>query len=158
MDNEVLRQLEDLWNNYPAVGNTLSLLSPIITIVFGKLLLNAKKKISELLASNKKKVPEEKIDLLIENQIKSDRNVQNLNRMILMFALKTNVEGKEELIDIYQNIKSNAIEVSEKVQEIIETTIEQSKELVEDVKVKAEETRKEAKTIINKYIDELNNE
>ncbi len=155
--NEVLKEIENIWNNYPAVGNTLSLIPPLITIILAKLLLSAKKKIAELLLNDKKKVPEEKIDLLIDNQIKSDQNVQNLNRMILTFALNTNIDSKvkEEIINAYQNIKLNTVEITEKTKEFINNTIEQSKELVEDIKEKAETTVKETKSIIDKYREEL---
>ncbi len=154
---DVLQELQEWYNNSDAVSNTVQVLNLLITIIFIWVITWLKKKARNLLLNDKQKVPEEKIDLLIENQIKNNNSIQSLNQMIMKFSLSTSIDAKdkEELFNLYQDIKSNTIELTNKSKQIIESTVEKAKEIIEDTKVKVGDVKKESKSIIDKYREEL---
>lgn len=160
--NEVLNQAQDWYNNNVAIANSSGLVSMMLTIVYMKLSSMHKKKAQAITidvnsATTDVKALTTKVDQLSDNQVKNNQALQNVNRMILAFSLSTNIDSqtKKEIIDLYNDIKNNAIELTKESKQLIESTVEKAKEIVEEVIENVAETKVETKSIMNKYREEL---
>ncbi|QVK18099.1 hypothetical protein KHQ81_14930 [Mycoplasmatota bacterium] len=154
---DVLHEFQKWYNNSDAVSNTVQILNLLIIIIFIWVISWLKKKARKLLANDKQKVPEEKMDMLIENQVKNNRALQNVNQMIMLFSLNTNIKDgtKTDIINLYNDIKNNAIDLTNKSKQLIESTVDQAKEIVDTAVENVEEVKIETKSIMDKYRKEL---
>lgn len=139
---EMLKTLEDLWNNSVAFANTTGVTSMIAIFVFAYLNFKFKKKnntISIDVNQSTKEVNDLKKEVAgLKNELgTAANNINKLTDLLFTFANSTKIEDgpKRELAKIYASTIPESKPILEKAKEVIETTAEEVKEAVKETDI-----------------------